>query len=78
MMILAVLACSTNVRAERVSRLLNANDADLLKLEQIQSSEQFQLQNSDPVNEVGLKMLQLLRTYLINKRLEQTSSYGGY
>ena len=78
MMLLAVLACSTNVRAERVSRLLNANDADLLKLEQIQSSEQFQLQNSDPVNEVGLKMLQLLRTYLINKRLEQTSSYGGY
>jgi hypothetical protein len=33
---------------------------------------------TEGASELSLKMLELLKTYLLNKRLQQTSSYGGY
>lgn len=76
-----MLTCTiTKVNAERISRLLNANEADLLRIESLQSIRQFELEENptEGASELSLKMLELLKTYLLNKRLQQTSSYGGY
>lgn len=76
-----VLSCTiTKVNAERISRLLNANEADLLRIESLQSTRLSELQEnpSDGASELSVKMLELLKTFLLNKRLQQTSSYGGY